>query len=380
MADINYKNRVKVLLVSVILLMLVAIAAIFIIDPYQIFHRSFFWSGRAYGKTVFQNAGIINNYNFDSVIIGSSMLENIPAHEASNRIGGHFANLSISDSDFYERSIILRKVLQKKIKNVIFSMDEHVYLYPRFGHQNRHPSTYSFLYDDNPYNDYKVYLNRDFIRLIFNPPVNSVDLPNPWITDEKTAVRFGGWKNWIINPAPSWEKDFISQRLPLAAESSVGKTELGPAIKLKWSKLEYLRNYVLYIAGRNKRTKFHLIFPPYYRFVHANERQNDQNKFLQYQAAIRYVVSRTRIYRNVKVYGFDDMPFTADIANYTDLTHFKPEYNILMLDAIASKTHILRPKNVEDYLARTEKLAYDFDLVALNDEVQGLVKELEGGE
>ncbi len=377
MLDINYKNRVKLTLLSVTLLFVVAGAAIFIIDPYQIFHRSFFWPGRAYGKTIFQNAGIINNYKFDSVIIGSSMLENIPAHEASNRIGGEFANLSISDSDFYERSVILRKVLPKQLKHVIFSLDEQFYLYPRYGHPNRPRSSYDFLYDDNPYDDYKVYLNRDFIRLILNPPPNSIDLPNPWIVDEKTTVRFGGWKNWIVNPAPSWEKDFIPTRLPFAAESSLRKTELGSPIKLKREKLEYIRNYVLYIAGRYKQTKFHLIIPPYYRYVHANDRQNDQNKYLQYQAAIRYIVSRSRFYRNVKVYGFDDMPFTADIANYTDLTHFKPEFNLLMLDAIATKTHILKAKNVEDYLARTEKLAYDFDLVALNEEVQGLVKELE---
>ena len=33
--------------------------------------------------------------------------------------------------------------------------------------------------------------------------------------------------------------------------------------------------------------------------------------------------------------------------------------------------------NVEDYLSRTEKLFYDFDLVKLNNEVQEIVKSIE---
>ena len=305
------------------------------------------------------------------------MLENVSSDEASKRIGGHFVNLSVSDSDFYVRAIILRKALKKDIKNIIYSLDEHIYLYPRFGHPKRHYSTYAFLYDDSPYNDYKVYLNRDFIRLLLNPPKNSVKLPNPWITNKQTVVRFGGLENWIKNPAPSWDKDFILYKLPHAASKSINKSKLEKAVKLKNEKLDYLRNYVLFVAKRYHKTTFHFLFPPYYQFVHADERQNNQNKFLQYQSAIRFIVSKTKSkrYKNIKVYGFDDMLFTNDISNYTDLVHFKPEINLLMLDAIANKTHLLMPENVEDYLARSEKLAFDFDMIKLNNEAKAILNK-----
>lgn len=375
----NFKKRALTFVYLLILLIILAVAAIYIIDPYQIYHKSFFWKDKAHSKTIFQDAGIINNYDFDSVIIGSSMLENIDARDASKRIDGEFVNLSVSDSDFYERAIVLRKALKKNLKHVIYSMDEHIYLYPRYGHPKRPVDSYGFLYDENIFNDYKVYLNRDFVRLSLNPPTNSIYLPNPWITDKQTSVRFGGWKNWIINPAPSWEKDFIPIRLPLSAKDSIyNKRKLGKPFKLARTKKEYIKAHIFLMAKKNRDTTFHLIFPPYYRYVHANERQNDQNKFLQYQAAIRYVVTRTKKHKNIKVYGFDDMDFTSDIVNYTDLTHFKPEYNLLMLDAISSQTHLLTPDNLEDYLSRTEKLFYDFDLVKLNNEVQEIVKEVEG--
>ena len=233
------------------------------------------------------------------------------------------------------------------------------------------------MYDDSPYNDYKVYLNRDFIRLLLNPPKNSVKLPNPWITNKQTVVRFGGLENWIKNPAPSWDKDFILHKLPHAASKSINKSKLEKAVKLKNEKLDYLRNYVLFVAKRYPKTTFHFLFPPYYQFVHADERQNNQNKFLQYQSAIRFIVSKTKSkrYKNIRVYGFDDMLFTNDISNYTDLVHFKPEINLLMLDAIANKTHLLMPENVEDYLARSEKLAFDFDMIKLNNEAKAILNK-----
>ena len=377
MKNINYKIRILIFLLLVFLLIVASSFLIYIFDPYQIFHKSYFYKDKAYDKTIYQDAGIINNYDFDSIIIGSSMLENVSSDEASKRIGGHFVNLSVSDSDFYERAIILRKALKKDIKNIIYSLDEHIYLYPRFGHPKRHYSTYAFLYDDSPYNDYKVYLNRDFIRLLLNPPKNSVKLPNPWITNKQTVVRFGGLENWIKNPAPSWDKDFILYKLPHAASKSINKSKLEKAIKLKNEKLDYLRNYVLFVAKRYPKTTFHFLFPPYYQFVHADERQNNQNKFLQYQSAIRFIVSKTKLkrHKNIRVYGFDDMLFTNDISNYTDLVHFKPEINLLMLDAIANKTHLLMPENVEDYLARSEKLAFDFDIVKLNNEAKAILNK-----
>ena len=37
-----------------------------------------------------QAAGVINNFDFDSVVFGSSMLENTSAKEASKKLGGNF--------------------------------------------------------------------------------------------------------------------------------------------------------------------------------------------------------------------------------------------------------------------------------------------------
>lgn len=88
MKNINYKIRILIFLLLVFLLIVASSFLIYIFDPYQIFHKSYFYKDKAYDKTIYQDAGIINNYDFDSIIIGSSMLENVSSDEASKRIGG----------------------------------------------------------------------------------------------------------------------------------------------------------------------------------------------------------------------------------------------------------------------------------------------------
>lgn len=61
-----------------------------------------------------QAAGIINNYDFDSAILGTSMLVNTSAKEANEILGGRFFNISMQASNFYERSFVLQYAIDKK--------------------------------------------------------------------------------------------------------------------------------------------------------------------------------------------------------------------------------------------------------------------------
>lgn len=63
----------------------------------------------------FQAAGIANIYDFDSIILGTSMLENTSSADCNEKIGGTFVNVSLSGSNYFERSIVLNYFLHKKI-------------------------------------------------------------------------------------------------------------------------------------------------------------------------------------------------------------------------------------------------------------------------
>ena len=73
---------------------------------------------------------------------------------------------------------------------------------------------------------------------------------------------------------------------------------------------------------------------------------------------------------NLKVYGFDDMGFTDDIANYVDLGHYSKDINSKMLDWIAQKKGILTTQNFDEYWDKYEQKSKAFDLSKFLEELQ----------
>lgn len=90
----------------------------------QLYHKPFFRNATFSSDIRIQAAGVINNYNFDSVILGSSMLENTSAKEAGDKLDGQWVNLSLSGSYLNERNVIMKYLFEKKnIYQIIYFLD-----------------------------------------------------------------------------------------------------------------------------------------------------------------------------------------------------------------------------------------------------------------
>ena len=137
-----------------------ALVAMFLHDPLQIWHKPFFRSKLTYSYTMRESArAFIRDYKFDSVIMGNSLFENISAQKAKEILGGKFFNLSISGGTMYEKHLILNYLLKRrKIKTVIINPNAdctNLEITPRLFDLNQ----YNFLYNNNPFDDFKIYLN-----------------------------------------------------------------------------------------------------------------------------------------------------------------------------------------------------------------------------
>ena len=161
---------IQIYFYTVLLSIILLVIGFYSYDPLQIFHKP--W-GR---ETTFhlnmrqQAAGITNNYQFDSIIIGSSMLENTSSNESSDKLGGRFVNISLSGSTYYERLLVMEYLFEKKpIKKVIYSLDAASYIHQ----QKEYPGfpgypleSFNYLYDDKVLNDFQAYLNYDFLKCL----------------------------------------------------------------------------------------------------------------------------------------------------------------------------------------------------------------------
>ena len=108
-------------------------------------------------------AGLLRTYDYDGLILGTSMLENTSGEEAGRLLGGRFLNVSLSGSMAFERSYLLRFALRAgRVKHVVFSLDWYAFGMDR-DRKDRPLAEWTFLYEE-PFP----------LRVYFNPEIGRV--------------------------------------------------------------------------------------------------------------------------------------------------------------------------------------------------------------
>lgn len=345
-----YKSIIKSYIITILAILIPASIAVYVSDPYMLFHEHWFHKGKIYQNFRIQNYGLIKYGDFDSIIMGTSMLENTSANEASEKLGSKFANLSTAGSSFFERYKMLDFALNTKpIKHIILSLDYYFF--------QARKTNFSFapeLYEQNNLlGKVKVYTSDKAFKCIFkNKKCDFIeadlDRPNAWLNTEINARRFGGFQNWLkyytedeqiqaaITELRQKDTDYSYE---FAAYKKIIDTELLPLFK-------------------HQETTFSLIIPPYSAIRWAKRKENLKEILKPYA----YIVEKTADLKNVKIYWFYEEDYVFDIANYKDTTHYHYSVNSLQLDAIKEGSHILTLKNMDKKFADFITRINDYDL------------------
>lgn len=380
----NFKKSIKIYFTIIIILPTILFTYIWYYDPMQIFHKSFITKDlHLHGNMRQQAAGIINNYEFDSIIIGTSMLENTSAFEASEVLGGNFVNISLSGSNYFERKPVLSYALEKKkIKTVIYSLDS-VYIGLTKSNKNHPIDTFDYLYDKNPINDFNVYLNSKFLTCAVtlskkNKCIGSkktLEYPNVWFKNKGHSDRFGGLDNWFKSKNNNQIKSAFSSIVNTSNKIKNGeKISLnGLEDKIKKSK-EYVDEYLLDNVKKYSNTKFIFVFPPYSRMLYAQWKQHNLPNYAIHKEIIKYLVKQSNKYSNLEIYGYEDKEFLDDITHYKDLTHYHQWVNSMMLYSFKNKTELLTIENVDNYIKVAEDKAQNYNVFEISDKIEVYLK------
>ncbi|HEH4505923.1 TPA: hypothetical protein SHD90_000329 [Campylobacter coli] len=352
---------------------LILLILLYMRDPFWFYHKPYFREESFMKDMRMQARGIILYKNFDSAIIGTSMLENTSAKEANDKLGSKWVNLSLGGSSFALRSIILDYLFKhKNIKNIIYSLDI------RSLNNLEKPKDKNFLalYNDNVIKLFKIYLSSRFIgcALTFSKKEkcigkNNLDTLTNWWTQEQK--HFGDFKKWN----KEWWQDNFFQNEILQAE------DFKPNFNIDISDFKsYVEKYILTHVKKNYNTQFYFIVPSYsrlnYRKLSYGEYYNkDSELFSKYYAILSWFIKETKKYPNVKIYGFDDLDYADNIANYKDPAHYNIDMNSMQLDAIKNNTHILTPQNMGEYFNTVEKKIRDYDLTPFINYIKKIKQE-----
>lgn len=340
-----------------ILLSFLSLGLIYFYDPMQIFHKSFLKEERFFGEMRLGARAIIRHYNFDSYILGTSMLQNTSAKEANRKLGGNWVNISPAASTTKERGIILNYLFRyQNPKTLIYSLDA-------FSDEVSTKPNFQLLYDESLLNDFEAYLNDRFIicTLTFSQKEKCIGKENletllQWIREEKHQKRLGGFENWIkYNPDIFKQESLKSLPQSKPVEFDLDRIDVS-------KEQELLETFLLSFIKKYPNTQFHLILPPYSR-LHF---KINPKAFIERKKITYWLFEQTKDLKNVTIYGFDTLDYADDIENYAgDTIHYNIDMNSLQLDSIQNKKHILTPDNIESYFDIFEQKIQDYDLTPL---------------
>jgi hypothetical protein len=367
--------RYVLIFLSAFLAPLIALStALYAFDPLELFHKP--WGRQAaYTKQMqFQAAGLLRTHYYDGVILGTSMLANTSAKEASETLEGRFLNISLSGGFYSERAVLLGFALEHRpVRRVIYSLD-WILVGPAEKNLRRPWEEWSYLYNE-PF-PLRVYFDPLYLRCL---PLWKVancikgfsvtdanDIP-AWKDVWSSKRFFGGFDNWtryrgrLIDDA--FERvlnDTKAQPKAFDAEAARAKFE---TIKLT------LDADVLPFAREYRDTQFSLIVPPYFRYGYSHWLRKDPTSFQGYLLWLRYLATLSEKYSNVAVYAFGDMDYSDKIENYKDLDHYSYEMNSYMLRSIESGAHLLNRDSIDAYIETFKRKAEEFPLEAFQNQV-----------
>lgn len=346
-----------VVFVILYVLAIILCVLLYLYDPLMFFHKPYFREQTYHNDMRLAAKGIIDFSEFDSVILGTSMLENTSAKEASEKLGGKWVNLALNSARIYERENLLQHLFKRKeIKQVIYTLESYFLVKGEFSEEaNFKPLKleYSFFEKMN------TYFNKHFIScaLKCSKEEKCVGKKDLNAFAKWYSVNRLGFHQWDDN-----EKKMFFDELEIYEQNGYEEVYFDE-VKIQ----NYIQEHILLYIRQNPQISFHFILPTQSRFFHKipyfwNEKRSSEQYFENWKKMVKWFVKESTRYKNVKIYGFDDLDYADNLDNYTDARHYNVDMNSMHLDAIAQQSHILTPQNIDEYFSVMQSKINAYDI------------------
>lgn len=329
------------LLLSAASVVAIVIVSIWLADPMFFFRYPGYFKPRFYPEIErFQNIGLARNFNYDTVIIGTSMAENFSIRQIEKELGWKAVNLSISGSSAYEQGRLLRYAIKKgHVRRVIWLTQWDSFDHPvKFVRPDAvFPDG---VLDDDLSEQFKYYLGNVKTLKWATKRVfalgGETDVDRAWNWNDAATFGCGSIRN---------EYDKIEARNRIVRSANNGSA-LVNADTMRANINENLFDLI----QQNPGIDFHLITPPYSIWSYKWAESIDP-KSLTSIANFREMLARMAAGRaNVHLMDFQsDTQIIYNPAFYKDLEHYSEAINQLMVHDIAAGKQE-RFKNESEFL------------------------------
>ena len=307
-----------------------------LIDPFQIYHKATaFIPPIENGHQIYANAGVAKSYDYDSVIIGSSMTENFTPSQLDTLFDGSFVKLCVNaGTPFNHKQMLDMAYEDHELETVFYGLDIEMMTYFYTTPKCEMPE---YLYDRNPFNDVYYWFNTSVLTKYIPKCLKTLGQSDP---DQRDTMYSWGHLYPYGRAAALGDLTFSSETVE--QEPIEQEPQLAQAYRLN---VEH--NLVSFIES-HPETQFIFFFSPYsvvrwYQFYEQGLMQH----YLNQKAA---VVSALLPYENVKIYDFQSQAqWITNLDHYIDTSHYGPWINDEMAEMMSRDE--CRVSGIEDVLA-----------------------------
>lgn len=356
----NRKNvRWVLLFLALVLIALLLVGSLTaIVDPYFLYHKPLPGISYQINNERYQNHGIARNFDYNAMIVGTSMSENFKPSEFDALFDVQSVKLPYSGGSHCEVKELLEFAFAHNpdVKYVIRNID----LFRAFdGKDDRdYPadSYPTYLYDDELWNDIGYLLNMeiflegtltDLARTVLHKPANTLDQYANW-NDAYTFGPVGIQANYSRNKVVYTGNDSITEE--------------------EYQRInENITENIIQVARERPDVTFYLYVSPYsiYFFDYINE-MGELDRYLKAQEAIMSLLLGEE---NIELFAFyTEYDVVCDPYNYRDVAHHGEEVNSQILEWIHEGHDEITEENFEAYLDAVWKFYHSYDYDALFEE------------
>lgn len=343
----NAKRWNRITLMSSVCLLVLAGVFTAVIDPFFHYHKPLSALRYPMGSERYQNDGILRHFDYDAIIIGTSMTENFKASEFDALWGTNAVKVPFNGGHYKEIDRAVQQGLKSnpQVKYVLRCLD--YYFLDDKDYIRTDVEYPDYLYNENPFDDVSYLLNKE---IFFN---------YSWLVMTYTRLNapettFDEYANW--NAMFTFGKDAVLASYVRDLAGSVMEAATDEDRERLKANLE---QNVLQTAKDNPDVTFYFFFPPY--SICEWERQFYSGQLERTRELEELVIETLLPYENIQIFGFlDEYEMICNLDNYKDTTHYGEWINSRILQWISCGEHRITAENYREYLDTTREFYRTF--------------------
>lgn len=326
------RSFISVFIISVLLVLVLIAGIVVLFDPFYVYHKPLPGLKAVLNDKEYQCTGTLKHFDYDAVIAGSSVCENFN----NGWFDEGFGCKSVKAIRSYGATADLMYLMDmafdhREIRYVFYNIDPSSLYSPV---ETTYESTGCpvYLYDDNPFNDWKYLFNKDILleKIPFMLAKSHSDY------DEGDSYNWAQWKTFHHLMCMT-----MYERLPEVAEMQ--DEHMYDELARENTKL------ITDMLEAHPDTEFMFFFSPYSMCWWDNAYRNGERDAVL--SAERICIEELIRYDNASVYYYqDDADIITNLDNYMDTIHFSKEINHFICDSMIQGRDRITRENIDSVL------------------------------